>query len=115
MAYYLLVGVQLPLLFDQKILKFVIVTAAASYLFYLGTHINHDFGIGRKLISWHKPHTLAEIIGSGEFYFRNTVDVYLVVFTTAIIKFLKDTLESSSKIELLNKEMSQVQYNTIIS
>ena len=115
MAYYLFVGYQLPLLYNKRYLKFGIILVIASYIFYLGSHLNHDFGIGRKLISWHKPHTISEILTSGEFYFRNCVNIYIVAFSTAIIKFLKDALESRSKIELLNKEMAQVQYTTIVS
>ena len=46
--------------------------------------------------------------------FRNTVDIYLVVFTTAIIKFVKDRLESSAKIQELESQMATVQYNAVV-
>ena len=115
LAYYCFVGYQLPLLYDKKYLKFGFFLLVASYLFYLGVHFNYDYGIGRKLISWHKPHTIYEILSSGAFYFKETVNIYIVVFSTAIIKFLKDTLQSRTKIELLNKEMGQVQFSTLVN
>lgn len=113
-ATYLFLYVQLPWLFKKRYFLFAISVAVFTYLLNLAAHFNYDFGIGTYLISWHKPHTVQEIITSGEFLFRNTVDIYIVVFITAIIKFVKDYWASKSRIEQLQTEVAQVQYNSVV-
>lgn len=115
LATYAFLYFQLPLLFKRKYLEFSISLLALGYLFYLGVHFNHDFGIGTNLISWHKPHTVSEILTSGEFLFRQTVDIYIVVFTTAIIKFVKDHWASQGRIEQLQAEVARVEYNSVVA
>ncbi len=114
LATYLFLYVQLPWLFEKSYVLFTLSVFAFGYLLYLAVHFNYDFGIGTYLISWHKPHTVAEILTSGEFLFRNIVDIYIVVFITAIIKYVKDYWASKSRIEQLETEVAQVQYNSVV-
>ncbi len=113
-ATYLFLYVQLPWLFKKRYFLFAISILGFTYILNLAAHFNYDFGIGTKLISWHKPHTVVEILKSGEFLFRNTVDIYIVVFITAIIKYVKDYWASKSRIEQLETEVAQVQYNSVV-
>ena len=113
-ATYLFLYVQLPWLFKKRYVLFAITFIVFAFLLYLVVHFNYDFGIGTYLISWHKPHTAQEILTSGEFFFRNTVDIYIVVFITAIIKYVKDYWASKSRIEQLQTEVAQVQYNSVV-
>ena len=78
-------------------------------------HFNHDFGIGTRLISWHKPHTVAEIFLGYDVLFRNLVDIYIVVFVTGAIKFIKSNLDSRRSIEQLQSEMASVNYSSLKS
>ena len=78
-------------------------------------HFNHDYGIGTRLISWHKPHTISEILAGKDVLFRNLADIYIVVFVTGAIKFIKANLESRKTIEQLQSEMASVNYNRLKS
>jgi len=112
-AYYTFMYWQLPLLLKKRYWSFALAFILMTYPFYLLVHFNHDFGIGTYLISWHKPHDAWTILTDLEFYFRNMVDVYLVVFISATIKFIKDHLESRQLIEDLESEMTKVEYNIL--
>ena len=113
-ATYFLLYLQLPLLLKRRYILFIVYTLLLSYVFYLGVHFNNDYGIGTYLISWHKPHTVSEILLSGEFIMRNLVDIYIVVLITAIIKYIKNFLDSRGRIEILEAELADVQYQSLL-
>lgn len=115
LASYTFLYYQIPLLFKKKYLSFFFTFLPLAYLFYLIVHFNYDFGVGTRLISWHKPHTVSEIFTSLEDFFRLSIDIYIVVFVTAIIKFVKDYWASKSRMELLHAEVAQVQYNSLVA
>lgn len=115
LASYVFIYWQIPKLFQKQYLRFFVLLIGLSFPFYWLVHINYDLGIGRYLISWHKPHSLWVIFSELEFYLRYTVDVYLVVFVTATIKFIKDHLEARQEMENLKAEMMRVEYNILQS
>ena len=115
LASYSFVYYQLPLLMKKKYFSFTIATILLAYIFYLLVHFNHDYGIGTNLISWHTQHEIWEIFAGADVLFRNLVDIYIVVFVTGAIKFVKAHMDSRHSIEQLQIELAQVNYNTLKS
>ena len=113
-ATYVFIYFQLPLLYDKKYFSFFISVISLGYLFYIVVHFNYDYGIGTRLISWHKPHSVIDILISGEFLFINSVEIYVVVFITAIIKFVKDRLSFNTRLEQLEAEVARVEYHSVL-
>lgn len=112
LAFYSFVYLILPMFYRKEFWKGGIILLAAGYLFATVAHFNYDFGLGTFLASWHKPHSILEILTDPEFLFRNMVDVYLIVFVTATIKIIKDLLESRQIMDQLEvqKSKSQIQF-----
>ena len=114
-AAYVFMYWQFPLIQKRKYLLFGLSFMGISYLFSTLAHINYDFGMGTKLISWHKPHDLFQILVEGEFVFSFLVDIYPIVFITMGIKLFKDQYESRSYILKLETEAAFAESKLLIS
>jgi len=115
MAAYLFIYWQFPLIQKRRYFIFSLSFIVSTYFFSTLAHINYDFGVGTKLISWHKPHELYDILINGEFIFSFMVDIYSIVFITMGIKLFKDQHESRNYILNLETEAANAESKLLVS
>lgn len=114
-ASYVFIYKQLPLLYNKQYWRFSISFLLLSYLYQLLVHINNDFGLGTRLISYHKPHDLYSIFTNLDYFILLSIDVYLIVFVVSAIKIIKDNLQSQSERAILETEKAKTEFSLLQS
>ena len=110
---YLFVYIALKFVQQGKWVIFVLLTLALTIVNYLITHINRDLGIGSRLVSWHEPHSLLEIVRDFDFFFWYNIHTFIVVFVATTVKLIKDHFISRALLADLESVKVQNETNLI--
>ncbi len=116
LATYLLIHYHIPkLLYQKKYLRFALFFFLSVLFFCTLGHLSDDLLIKPKLSGYgHASHTILQILANP---FANVgysaSDIYSTVFIAAGLKFIKDSMEEKTQLDILEKEKANAEINLL--
>jgi len=112
LATYFLIYYQIPnLLFPKKYLLFAISFFLSVLVFCTLAHLSEDFGLAKIVIGYTPViHTFWEIISDpfGNVWY-SAEEIYPTVFIVAVMKFIKQQFEETTKLDFLEQEKANAE------